>query len=577
MDKIRPNPAWVCGVLAGFLANGGSACAATVGAIDLAPGALADAVGPAGAAPSSGTAAPTAAAPVAAPAPETFFIQAFDVTGVTKLTRDEVERLVYPRSGPGRTKDDVEAARKALQDAYAAKGYGAVIVDIPVQDHDTFAQGVVQLAVSEVPVGQLRVTGSRFHSLSVAREQVPSLAEGEPINLKALQAEVSAANHFPDRTLNPQFKPGKVPGELDVDLAMTDQHPGHANFDINNDAAPNTRPLRVSAGVRYTNLFQTGQSISATYVVAPEKIKDTEVFAGSYTVPILNSPWTISLSGYDSNSDIASLGGSAVLGKGFQVGGRLLYRLTSAGTSQNISFGFDFKDFKQRITVNGVQASSAPIKYVPFEVQYALSGATEHTSYDLSLGTTIGLRLFHQVVCIPTSTTCVPADAFQNREQFSYENFVRGNLTADFSYAFKNDMIAALKLAAQIADSHLISNEQFAAGGQQTVRGYYSSEAVGDTGIEPSLELRSPSFATLFGSWLSEARLYTFADGAFLHVDDAQSGQRVGYRLMSIGGGLRTRLFSHFTGEVMGGVPITAGPSTKPFHPRVNFQVKGDF
>lgn len=563
MDEIRPHPAWVCGALAGFLANGGCAFAAAAVATEP-PVYGAGGVG-------------TGSAPAAAPAPDTFFIQAFDVTGVTKLTTAEVERLVYARSGPGRTKDDVEAARKALQDAYAAKGFGAVIVDIPVQDHDAFAQGLVQIAVSEAPVGQLRVTGSRFHSLDVARHQVPSLAQGQPINLKALQAEVSAANHFPDRSLNPQFKPGKVPGELDVDLAMTDQHPGHANFDLNNDAAPNTRPLRLSVGVRYTNLFQTGQSITATYVVAPEKRKDTEVFAGSYTVPILNSPWTISLSGYHSNSNVSSLGGSAVLGKGFQVGARLLYRLTSAGTSQNISFGLDFKDFKQKITVNGVQASSAPIKYVPFELQYALSGATEHTSYDLSLGTTVGLRLFHQTVCIVVSTICVPADAFQNREQFSYENFVRGNLSADFSYAFKNDTIAAFKLAGQLADSHLISNEQFAAGGQQTVRGYYSSEAVGDTGIEPSLELRSPSFATLFGSWLTEARAYTFADGAFLHVDNAQTGQHRGYRLISIGGGVRARLFSHFTGEVMGGVPLTAGPFTKPFHPRVNFQIKGDF
>ena len=517
-------------------------------------------------------------APVAQAAPERFFIQAFDVSGVTRLTTDEVERLVYPHSGPGRTKDDVEAARKALQDAYAAKGYGAVIVDVPTQDLDSFAAGIVRIAVAEAPVGELRVVGSRHHSLWVAREAVPALVEGEPINLKALQTQVSAANKFPDRTLDPQFKPGKVQGEIDIDLKVTDHLPLHASVELDNDASPSTTPLRLSASARYTNLFQTGQSASFTYVVAPENPKDTTVFAGSYTVPILNTPFTLSISGYDSNSDVSALGGSEVLGRGFQVGFRVLYRLPSPTISQSLSFGADFKDFKQNVLVSKVQASTAPITYIPLEFQYALAGATEHTSFDFSLATTLGLRALRHVVCVPQSVgPCQLSDAFQNRQLDSYENFVRGNMTADFSYAFTNDMIAAFKLTGQLADSHLVTNEQYAAGGVQTVRGYYSSEAVGDLGISPSVELRSPSLAALFGHWLTEARLYTFFDSAFIHVYDTQPGQHADFELMGVGGGLRIRLFSRFSGDVLGAVPLTQGPSTTRFHPRVNFQVKGDF
>jgi hemolysin activation/secretion protein len=569
MGITRLQPIRACGVLAGYLVTAGGACAAAAVVATSAPG-------------TPGTGVPATPVAILSPvagsaAPDTFFIQAFDVSGVTNLTAAEVESVVYPHTGPGRSKDDVEFARKALQAVYAAKGLGAVLVDIPVQDHDSFARGIVQIAVSEVPVGQLRVTGSRFHSLLVARGQIPSLAEGKPVNLKALQEEVAAANHFPDRSINPQFKPGKVTGEIDVDLAVTDQHPGHASIELNNDASPSTTPLRLTASARYTNLFQAGQSASVTFVVAPRRPNDTEVFAASYTIPILNTPWTFSLSGYHSNSNVASLGGSAVLGNGFQVGARLLYRLPVASGSQTFSFGLDFKDFKQKIAVGGVQASSAPIQYVPVELQYALSGASEHTSYDFSLGTTVGLRAFHQVVCIEQAGTCVIADAFQNREQFSFENFVRGNLSADFSYAFGNDVIAAFRLAGQLADSHLITNEQFAAGGMQTVRGYYASEAVGDTGIAPSFELRSPSVAALFGHWLTEARLYAFADSAFLHVDNIQSDQHRNFDLVGVGGGLRLRLFNRLTGEVLAGVPLTDGPATVRLHPRVNFQLKGDF
>ncbi|MEI5579132.1 alanine racemase C-terminal domain-containing protein, partial [Streptomyces brasiliscabiei] len=84
-------------------------------------------------------------------------------------------------------------------------------------------------------------------------------------------------------------------------------------------------------------------------------------------------------------------------------------------------------------------------------------------------------------------------------------------------------------------DSHLITNEQFAAGGVHSVRGYYSAEAVGDDGISPSLELRAPSMGNLFAnagpalSWINDMRFFGFADAAFLHIRNALAGQTVNY------------------------------------------------
>jgi hemolysin activation/secretion protein len=512
-----------------------------------------------------------------APAPARFFIQAFDVSGVTALPAAAIEALVYPHEGPDRTQADVEAARKAIQDAYTARGFGAVVVDIPVQQAETFSAGIVQIAVNEVPVGQVRVVGARFHSLWVARQAVPALVEGQPVNLQALQTQVSAANRFPDRSLDPQFKPGRAPGEIDVDLKMTDEHPLHASAQIDNDASPSTRPLRVTATARYTDLFQAGQAATFTYVVAPLDYHQTQVFAGSYTIPVLGTPWSVSLSAYHSNSNVASLGGSAVLGNGFQVGMRALYHLPATGTSQSLSFGADFKDFKQNIVVSGGLASAAPVRYIPVELQYALAGASEHSSYDVSLGSTLGLRVIHGVVCVPQTTGCVIADAFQNREQYSYENFVRVNFAGDYNYAFGKDFVLAARISGQLADSHLVTNEQVAGGGMQTVRGYYSSEAVGDNGIEPSLELRWPSLASWFGTWMTELRPYTFADAAFLHVDAALAGQHGDYRMIGVGSGLRLRLFGKLSGDFLAALPLTNGPVTVRRHARVNFQIKGDF
>jgi hemolysin activation/secretion protein len=510
-------------------------------------------------------------------APETFYVQAYDVTGVTALPVSEIERLVYAHSGPDRTNNDVEAARKALQDAYAARGYGAVVVEVPVQEREVFAQGIVQITVNEVPVGQVRVTDSRYHSLWVARKQLASLVEGKPLDITALQRDVTQANRFPDRTLNPIFKPGRAPGTIDVDIKMDDSRPFHASLNLNNDASPATTQLRAIATLRYSNLFQTGQSATFTYIVSPLKRTETEVYSGSYTFPLLYTPWSFAISGYYSNSNIAALGGTSVLGNGYQVGARATYHLASSGTQQQFSFGVDYKNFKQNIQVGGALASATPIRYLPFEAQYTLAGASEQVSYSLSLGATVGLRAIRPRVCAEPTGPCVLVDAFRNREQFSNENFVRGTLSFDLSYAFKNDMVAAFRLNGQLADSHLITNEQFSAGGLRSVRGYYSSEAVGDNGIAPSLELRSPSLAGSFGKWLTEARFFAFGDASFMRVLSPLPQQTSSFALVGLGGGLRVRIFDRISGEVLGAVAMTGGPVTKRGSPRVSFDVKGEF
>ena len=385
------------------------------------------------------------------------------------------------------------------------------------------------------------------------------------------------ANRFPDRTLNPVFKPGRAPGTLDVDVKVDDRLPLHASVQLDNDASPSTKPLRVTASARYTNLFQTGQSANLTFIVAPQKPKEVTVVSASYAIPILQSPWSVSISGYYSNSNVAAASGSSVLGNGYQVGVRAQYQLSTEHTQQTISFGPDFKNFKQNIKVGTALASSAPIRYVPLEVQYTLSGATEHSNYSLTLGTTVGLRLFKGAVCVDNAGVCIPSDPFRNREANSNENFVRADMSLDYSYALPADFIGAIRLTGQIADSHLITNEQFAGGGLHSVRGYYSSEAVGDNGIAASLELRSPSFASHFGSWLTEARLFGFADSAFLRVLQPLPDAVNLYSLVSVGGGLSVRIFKRFSGQIVGALPLHSGVKTVQGDKRIDFSVKTEF
>jgi hemolysin activation/secretion protein len=523
--------------------------------------------------------APAEPVPAQPRAPERFAIEAFDVAGVTRFDADQLATIVYPFSGPDKSSADVEAARKALQDAYARRGFEAVVVDIPVQPPETFSRGIVQLAVNEAPLGQVVVSGGKYHSAERVRAQVPSLVPGQPIDLAALQRDVSAANRFPDRTITPTFKPSPTSGAVDVELKVKDELPFHASVEVNNDNSPSTTRLRVASSFRYTNLGGTGQTLSGTYIYAPERKKDSEVISGSYSVPLIGTPWTFLAYGYKSNSDIAALGGSNVLGNGVQIGLRAIYKLPADKTYQSISIGPDFKDFKQDITVGGAPAGSAPIRYVPIVAEYSLSGATEASSYDFTLGMTAGLRAIKRTTCVVvvTNQPCVPIDQFRNREIDSNENFFHLNFQGNYARTFLGDFVAAYRVNAQIADSHLITNEQYAIGGLTNVRGYYQSEAVGDDGFNQSFELRSPSAASLFGSFVDELRVYGFVDLGYAHVRSVLPEQRSEFRLVGLGGGAKLRLFQMWSGEMSIGVPLLDGPVTDAGDPRAVFVVRGEF
>ena len=534
----------------------------------------------AGACPLAPAAAQDAApAAPAQPAVQQFDINAFDVTGVTRFDPDQIAEILYPFTGPARSNDDAEAARKAIQDAYAAQGYEAVVVELPVQPNETFGRGIVTIAVSEAPLGQVLVSGGHYHSEGRVRENVPSLVPGQPIDLRALQRDVSAANRFPDRTITPTFKPAANGGSVDVELKVRDELPVHASVEINNDNSPSTRRTRISSSARFTNLGGVGHTLSATYIYAPERKSDSEVISGSYSVPFIGTPWTLLVFGYKSNSNIAALGGTNVLGNGYQVGVRATYKLPSDTTYQAITFGPDFKDFQQDITVGGVPAGSAPIRYIPITAEYALSGADETTSYGINLGGTFGFRAINRTTCVDVAVglPCQLIDQFRGRELDANENFVHLNMGANYQRAFLGDFVGAYRLNAQIADSHLITNEQFSIGGLTNVRGYYQSEAVGDDGFSQSLELRSPSAATLFGSVVDELRIYGFVDMGWVRVRRVLAEQQDQFRLLGVGGGARLRLFDLFSGEMSIGVPLRDGPISSAGDPRAIFVVRGEF
>ena len=504
-----------------------------------------------------------AAAPVAAPERQVT-IEEYLVRGNTVLDARAIEAAVTPFLGPGRTLKDVEGARDALVAAYQARGYQSVYVDLPEQQVE---QGVVVLQVSETKVGRLRVVGAQYNSPLDVRQQVPALTEGTVPDFTQAQVELTALNRGPKRQVMPLVKQGSLPGTMDVDLKVDDSSPWRASVGLNNDYSADTKKLRTSMSLGHDNLWQMGHSATLSFFGTPGDLNQTKVWSASYVAPIGTQGWSVEATGYQSNSNVASTGGTSVLGKGHALGMKLNYTVPNSGIWwHSFSAGIDFKDNQEALKLNGT-GSNIPLKYVPLSVSYNGFAQTEAATYGLGLSLVAGTRASFGYGS--------DSAAYDDKRYKASPSFLVLKGDANTTYTLGSGAQLHGRLSGQLADAALVSGEQMAAGGANSVRGYLSAEATGDYGVSGTLEWRTPQLT--YFSRLENWRLFAFADGARLRLRDPMIEQKDLFGLASVGVGSSFQFLRYLNGRIDFAYPLRDGPRTHKHVRRINFNLSASY
>jgi len=498
------------------------------------------------------------------------FISEYRVHGAHALTPVEIETAVYPFLGPERTETDIKAACTALEEAYRAKGFGAISVQYAARAD---GGGVIDLQVREGTVARLRVKGARYFSPAKIKAAAPSLAEGGVINFNDVNRDMIALNQQRDSSVTPSLKPAAEPGSFDVDLNVKDSPPVHASVELNNYRSPNTTPLRVTASVSDANLAQSGNGAGLSFQVAPERPKDSEVLTAYYLAHFAGlQHLSFLVQGTKLDSDVSTLGGATVAGPGQTVELRLILALPPGDDPQNFyqsaSLSFNYKHYQQTLTTGsdaGAGTIVTPITYYPLTAAYSatlngLSGKGSVTEFNTGLSLN-----FRGVGSGPS--------VFDQNRFGSDGNFISLRSTLAQTQELPLGLQAYAKLQGQIANEPLISSEQFSGGGSQTVRGYLESETLGDDGGFASLELRSPSILSLLGKKDGDWRVYIFGEGGELTLLDPLPDQQSRFDLASIGVGTRFNVGDHLNGQCDAGYPLIDETYTKAHDLRVTFRL----
>jgi hemolysin activation/secretion protein len=501
---------------------------------------------------------------------ELFDVWEYRVLGNSVLSATDIETAVYPKLGAGRSLADVEEVRTTLEKLYRDRGYGTVFVDIPEQNVE---QGVVRIRVTEGRIDRVRISGARYFSNGRIRESLSALAPGEVLELPQLQQQLVALNRqSADRQITPVLRAGRTQGTVDIDLKVQDAVPVHGSVEVNDRYTANTSHTRASVNLSFDNLFQRFHRLSLQYQTAPEEPGETRVLAATYVAPLADSNNLLAVYAVDTDSDFAtigSIGTLSVLGAGRIYGARYIAILPeSGGYMHSVTLGGDYKDFADSILQPEGPADTTPIKYMNWTAQYSGTLRTEHTLTSFNIGPSFGVR------GLGNSAEEFEYKRFKGKPNYFY---LRADVQHERPLLWGSRVF--VRAAGQYATDPLISNEQFAVGGADSVRGYLESAELGDNGAYGTLELRTPQFVQWLPN-LQQLYAFAFSDAGVVGILDPLlvDGEKVSRKhLYSWGVGLRLAGFGGLEADLDWAYPLRATDYTMRGDSRVHFRVRYGF
>ncbi len=478
------------------------------------------------------------------------------------LSNRDIERILYPLLGDGKTLTDVEAARAALEKTYHDLGYATVFVDIPEQD---VGESVVRLRVTEGRLRQVGISGARYFSERKILAALPAATAGTVPSVPALQQQLSTVNSLSaDQSVIPILKAGPTPGTVDLALKVDDHLPLHGSLEVNNQYSPGTKPLRAIASLSYSNLFNEFDNLSAQFQDSPQLTSGVSVFAANYAMGPAIAGFHPSAYYIHSDSNVATVGTLGVLGKGDIIGTRFAYPIsaTSAGL-QAVTLGVDYKHFKDMVGLPNSPGLVTPISY--FNLSVALAGNLIGNAWQNSLS---------------GSANFGPRYGPHNEQEFANKRFTgRSNyfyVRLDDALTFRLPVGFQIEIKAdgQFAAEPLISNEEYSIAGADGVRGYLEAEALGDNAVKGSFQLESPAL-----TWHAVSLLngFVFYDMGRADIINSLQSEPAHTTLRSFGAGIKLVPGRYYSGSLTWAEPLADGPQTHRRDSRVLFDMRAAF
>ncbi len=275
--------------------------------------------------------------------------------------------------------------------------------------------------------------------------------------------------------------------------------------------------------------------------------------------------------GLKSDSSVATVGGANVVGPGQVIGGRAIVTLPARGELfHTLSFGADFKDFRQLLTLS-TDSFSSPVTYVPIVVGYGANWQGEGRLTQLNASITSGVR--------GIGSSLEEFDAKRYKATGSFFIF-RGDLSYTHG-ATRRSRIVLQGAGADWRTSRSCRASSSALADWTLCADIWSPKCSAITAQPATVELRSPNLIPVDPAVkvnvFDDFRFFAFADAGRARIKEPLPRQPQLYELASYGVGARIKVMQAFNSVVLVAYRLSSELETVANDPRLSFRIWGEF
>ena len=455
----------------------------------------------------------------------TFTINQFEVIGNSRITRAEIQQVLGPYVGTGRSFEDVAKARAAVEGFYAARGMEFVQVVVGQQE---VKDGLIKMLVVEGVLRKIAVKGNQYFDSANVIAALPTLQTGAMPNLGALSANTQLSNENAAKQVRVALGSLGASGDLEAVVDVTDSNPQRLFFTLDNTGTRATGRYRIGVAYQNANLFNRDHQASISYTTSPDSPSGVHVnfYSLGYRIPFYalgdSLEFLYGKSSVNTPSSSPTLGGVlGITGKGNVAALHYNHNLEKVGErSAKVNFGIEDRYIDSRCrTADGVDISIAPptppvsgcVPYRTRPVSIAYGGQIQHSGsvLDYNVGYSYNLASGAQYTSPDGRRDRYSYLTPGSRPTRDHFQVLRGSAT--YFAALPADWQTRLAITGQYTADPLLASEQLSLAGVTAVRGLDERVVTADNGIVLNAEIYTPEVANKVGL-LGELRLLGFVD-----------------------------------------------------------------
>lgn len=464
--------------------------------------------------------------------------------GLNTYSLDAILPLYKAMIGTEISLADLYAIANRMTLKYRNDGFILSQVVVPPQ---TIENGIATLQVVEGYIDNILIQGEgqSESELRMIEKYAGQITQGGALNISDMERQLLLINDLPGVNARSVISPSQTTaGAADL-LIILERNPFEAVISANNHGSRFLGPYQFSGvGVLHSALG-LNEAITTQVVVAPDAGMELAYGSIAYAQPVGSYGTVLSITGAMTDTDP----------------GYTLRQFDVEGLSKSVSleatqpflrsrekniFGRILFDWRNVDSKNNVELTRR-------DRIRALRAGLQADFLDRLLGVAVNSIDLQISQGLDVMGASEKGDASMTRAAGD-PTFTKGNIQIQRLQRVTNQVNILLAGRGQLSNNPLLSSEEFGLGGMGTVRGYDSSEVVGDDGIAGKVEVQWNPNVDL--KPFTNTQLFTFLDSGTVWNQDPTNSADKRQSLTSAGVGVRFDLPMDVDAEFVAAKPL---------------------